>query len=127
MSLYFLHLGFRTSSRFYLSLGGIAAGLCLASSISGKQYLLALAIAALFTVPSIGESLTQQAAWKAITIIVYGFLAAATPIVLYIVFNRKQYTLYESNFVHDFWQAVRKRSISEWYSTVHRTMSKLLF
>ena len=42
VSLYFLHLGFRTASRFYLSLGGIAAGLCLASSISGKQYLLAL-------------------------------------------------------------------------------------
>ena len=39
VSLYFLHLGFRTTSRFYLSLGGIAAGLCLASSISGKQYL----------------------------------------------------------------------------------------
>src|SRR5438552_891430 len=33
VSLYFLHLGFRTTSRFYLSLGGIAAGLCLASSI----------------------------------------------------------------------------------------------
>ncbi|HEU0047209.1 MAG TPA: hypothetical protein VFQ43_06365, partial [Nitrososphaera sp.] len=42
VSLYFLHLGFRTTSRFYLSLGGIAAGLCLASSIPGKQYLLAL-------------------------------------------------------------------------------------
>ena len=31
VSLYFLHLGFRTASRFYLALGGIAAGLCLAS------------------------------------------------------------------------------------------------
>ncbi|PYI72407.1 MAG: hypothetical protein DMF02_03720 [Verrucomicrobia bacterium] len=41
VSLYFLHLGFRTDSRFCVSLGGIAAGLCLASSISGKQYLLA--------------------------------------------------------------------------------------
>jgi len=56
VSLYFLHLGFRTASLFYLSLGGIAAGLCLASSISGKQYLLALGIAAPFeslTVPEI--------------------------------------------------------------------------
>src|SRR5438034_1291284 len=35
----------RTRSCFYLSLGGIAAGLCLASSISGKQYLLALVVA----------------------------------------------------------------------------------
>ena len=77
VSLYFLHLGFRTSSRFYLSLGGIAAGLCLASSISGKQYLLALAIAALFYGAFHWKSLKQQAAWKAITMIVYGFLAAA--------------------------------------------------
>ena len=46
-SLYFLHRGFRTSSSFYLSLGGITAGLCLASSISGKQYLLALLLFAL--------------------------------------------------------------------------------
>ena len=44
-SLYFLHLGFRLTSSLFLSLGGIAAGLCLASSISGKQYLLALVIA----------------------------------------------------------------------------------
>ena len=42
VSLYFLHVGFRNGSLFCLSLGGIAAGLCLASSISGKQYLLAL-------------------------------------------------------------------------------------
>ena len=46
VSLYFLHVGFRNGSPFCLSLGGIAAGLCLASSISGKQYLLGLAIAA---------------------------------------------------------------------------------
>src|SRR4029453_11108935 len=39
-SVYFLHLGFRKASWFTLSLGGIAAGLCLASSIPGKQYLL---------------------------------------------------------------------------------------
>src|SRR5213592_1314019 len=41
-SLYFLHLGSRTSSGLALSLSGIAAGLCLASSTVGKQYILAL-------------------------------------------------------------------------------------
>jgi hypothetical protein len=46
-SLYFLHLGFKTPSYFYLSFGGITAGLCLASSISGKQYLLALLLFAM--------------------------------------------------------------------------------
>jgi DNA-binding beta-propeller fold protein YncE len=107
VSLYFLHLGFRSNSRFYLSLGGIAAGLCLASSISGKQYLLALAIAAVIYGVFHWRSLKQQATWKAVAIVVYGFVAAATPILLYIVFNRRHYTLYESNFVHEFLQAVR--------------------
>src|SRR5258708_31560950 len=46
VSLYFLHVGFRNGSPFLLSLVCISAGLCLASSISGKQYLLALLIAA---------------------------------------------------------------------------------
>ena len=47
-SLYFLHVGFRTSSGLALSLGGIAAGLCLASSTVGKQYVLALVLWAIF-------------------------------------------------------------------------------
>ncbi|MGE5213090.1 MAG: hypothetical protein ACM3NN_05280 [Nitrospirota bacterium] len=107
VSLYFLHLGFKTSSPFYLSLGGIAAGLCLASSISGKQYLLAVVIAAPFYAAFHWKRLRQQATWKAVAIITYGFVAAATPILLYILFNKRQYTLYESNFFHDFLQAMR--------------------
>src|SRR5438552_6948451 len=39
VSLYFLHVGFRTASPFCLSLGGIAAGLCLAISTHGLQSL----------------------------------------------------------------------------------------
>jgi hypothetical protein len=40
-------------------------------------------------------------------LVIYGFVAAATPILLYIVFNREAYTLYESGFVRDFWHAMR--------------------
>jgi DNA-binding beta-propeller fold protein YncE len=105
VSLYFLHLGFKTTSRFYLSLSGIAAGLCLASSISGKQYLLALVIAAPFYGAFYWRSLTQKVTWSSVAIVVYGFVAAATPILLYVVFNREQYTLYESNFLRDFLRA----------------------
>ena len=43
-SIYFLHVGFKTDSSFCLALGGIAAGLCLASSLLGKQYVLALLV-----------------------------------------------------------------------------------
>jgi len=42
-----------------------------------------------------------------IAIVSYGFQAAATPILLYIAFNRNDYTLYESGFLRDFWHAAR--------------------
>ena len=107
VSLYFLHLGFRTTSRFYLSLGGIAAGLCLASSIPGKQYLLALVIAAPLYAVFYWRSLKRTVAWSSLAVTVYSFLAAATPILLYIVFNREAYTSYECTYIHQFWDAVR--------------------
>jgi DNA-binding beta-propeller fold protein YncE len=107
VSLYFLHLGFRTASRFCLSLGGIAAGLCLASSISGKQYLLALAIAAPFYGLFYWRSLKRSVTWTSLALVVYGFLAGAATILLYIVFKRENYTYYESAFVRDFWNAVQ--------------------
>ena len=107
VSLYFLHLGFRKGSRFCLSLGGIAAGLCLASSISGKQYLLALVIAAPLYAVFYWRTLKQSATWASLALVIYGFVAAATPILLYIFFNRESYTLYESGFVRDFWHAMQ--------------------
>src|SRR5262249_47445475 len=107
VSLYFLHLGFGRTSRFYLSLGGIAAGLCLASSISGKQYLLGLLIAAPLYAVFYRSSLKQSITWRSLVIVISGFVAAATPMLIYVVFNRKEYTMYEANFVHDFWQAAR--------------------
>src|SRR6266481_4501260 len=107
VSLYFLHLGFRTGYRFCLSLGGIAAGLCLASSISGKQYLLALVIAAPLYALFYWRTLKQKVTWGSLALVIYGSVAAATPILLYIVFNREAYTLYESSFVRDFWHATQ--------------------
>jgi DNA-binding beta-propeller fold protein YncE len=90
-----------------LSLGGIAAGLCLASSIPGKQYLLALVIAAPLYAVFYWRSLTRTVAWSSLAVIVYSFLAAATPILCYIMFNRDQYTYYEGTYLHRFWDAVR--------------------
>ncbi len=105
-SLYFLYVGFRTAAAFYLSLGGITAGLCLASSISGKQYLLALVLFALLYAALHWKSLKRRVKWRSVCIVVYGFATAATPILLYIGFNREAYTYYESSFIHAFWQAV---------------------
>jgi hypothetical protein len=97
----------RTRSRFYLSLGGISAGLCLASSISGKQYLLTLALAAPLYAVFYWRSLKQTMIWSSLAVVVYSSLAAAMPILLYILFNRNAYTYYESSFFRNFWHAVR--------------------
>ena len=107
VSLYLLHLGFKTTSLFYLSLGGIAAGLCLASSIPGKQYVLALMIAGPLYAVSYWRSLRRFVAWSSLPVIVYSFLAAATPILCYIIFNWEHYTSYEGAYIHQFWNAVR--------------------
>jgi len=107
VSLYFLHTGFRNGSPFCLSLGGVAAGLCLASSIPGKQYVLALVIAAPLYAVSYWRSLKRTVTWSSLTLIVYGFLAAATPILCYIIFNRDSYTYYEGTYIRDFWHALR--------------------
>jgi DNA-binding beta-propeller fold protein YncE len=105
-SLYFLHLGYRKDSCFALSLGGIAGGLCLASSIPGKQYLLALVFAAPLYAVFYGRSLKRTAAWSSLAVFVYSFLAAATPILCYIIFNREHYTAYEGAYIHRFWEAL---------------------
>ena len=107
VSLYFLHVGFRKGSRFCLSLSGIAAGLCLASSISGKQYLLGLTIAAPLYGLCYWRRLKQRGTWTSLALIVYGFMAAAMPILLYIAFNREAYTLYEAAFLRDFRHAMQ--------------------
>src|SRR6266446_178110 len=107
VSLYFLYVGFRNEAPFCLSMGGIAAGLCLASSISGKQYLMGLAAAAPLHALFYWRNLARSATWTSLAVVVYGFAAAAAPILLYIIFNRDVYTLYESAFVRDFWHAMQ--------------------
>ena len=109
VSLYFLYLGFRKASRFCLSLAGIAAGLCLASSISGKQYLLALVIAAPLYGAFYRKSLNKPATWTSMAIVGYGFLAAATPI-LYTSRSIEMSIHYYEGFFRDFWHAARTPS-----------------
>jgi hypothetical protein len=106
-SLYFLHLGLRTTSGLALSLGGIAAGLCFASSILGQQYFWALMIwAAIFYARSRWRGL-KRIKWSPAATVAYGFLVAATPIFCYIIFNWEHYTYYESTFMNRFLGAAR--------------------
>jgi hypothetical protein len=110
-SLYFLHVGFKTDSSFCLALGGIAAGLCLASSLLGEQYVLALVLSLLGFVVLYAvfdrKRLKQGLNWRRVPTVIYGFAAGATPILAYIVFNRHEYAFHQSPYLDRFWQAVR--------------------
>src|SRR5438034_8913480 len=112
VSLYFLHVGFKNGSPFCRSLGGIAAGLCLASSIPGKQYILALVIWAIVYAGLHWRSFKQSGPWISVLTVAFGFLVAATPIICYIIFNREHYTYYEGAYLHRFWDAVRGTTAS---------------
>jgi hypothetical protein len=105
-SLYFLHLGFRTSSGLALSLSGIAAGFCLASSTVGKQYVLALMLWGICYAGWHWRRL-KQIKWSSAATVAYGFAVAATPILCYILFNWEHYTFYEGKFMERFLGAVR--------------------
>ncbi len=105
ISLYFLYPGFKTGSAFSLSLGGIGAGLCLASSITGKQYLVVLLLFGIVYAAFHWRSAKAHCKWS-VPIVAYGCLAAAAPILCYIVFNWRAYTVYEGLMLHTFWQGV---------------------
>ena len=116
VSLYFLYLGFKARSAFSLSLGGIAAGLCLASSITGKQYLLVLLLFGIVYAAFHWRSAKEHFKWS-VPIVAYGCLAAAAPILCYIAFNRHAYTVYEALMLQTFWQGVLGKappSVSEY-------------
>lgn len=106
-SLYFLYRGIRSASFFHFSLGGLAAGLCLASSILGKQYLMALGGATLLYAGFNWKTFRRRIKWSSIGVAAYGYVAAAMPILCYIGFNRQDYTYYEAMFLHNFWQAAQ--------------------
>jgi len=126
-SLYFLHLGFRTADPFCLSVGGIAAGLCLASSITGKQYVLALLVYGLVYAVLYWKTLTERGTWRLLAIVLYGFFAAAMPILCYIAFNRGDYTYYEGVFIRDFWGALHGHRSPRDFSFYVTQLPKLFF
>ena len=103
VSLYFLHLGFKTASSFSLALGGIMAGLCLASSITGKQYLFVLLLSGVIYAGFHWRATKPKLKWE-VPIIAYGCLAATMPLLCYIAFTLEHYTLYETALVQYFWQ-----------------------
>ena len=106
-SVYFLHVGFKTDSSFCLAVGGIAAGLCLAGSVLGKQYIYALLLFVVLCAVFDRKRLKRGFNWRRVLTVIYGFAAAAMPILAYIVFNRHDYAYHELPYMNRFLQAVR--------------------
>ena len=106
-SLYFLHVGFKTDSSFCLALGGIAAGLGLASSLLGQQYVLALVVFVVLCAVFDWKRLKRGFNWRRVFTVIYGFAAGAMPILAYIVFNRHDYAFHQSAYLDRFLEAVR--------------------
>jgi len=106
-SVYFLHAGFKTDSSFCLAVGGIAAGLCLAGSVLGKQYISALLLFVVLCAVFDWKRLKRGFNWRRVLTVIYGFAAAATPILAYIVFNRHDYAYHELPYMNRFLEAVR--------------------
>jgi hypothetical protein len=106
-SVYFLHVGFKTDSSFCLAVGGIAAGLCLASSVLGKQYIYGLLLFVVLCAVFDRKRLKRGFNWRRVLTVIYGFAAAAMPILAYIVFNRHDYAYHELPYMNRFLLAVR--------------------
>jgi hypothetical protein len=100
VSVYFLHLGFRSANPFFLSVGGITAGLCWASAISGKQYLFVLLLCGIIYAVFHWRTAKAQLTW-AVPVIAYGCLIAAVPLICYIAFNWEKYVHWEGILVHE--------------------------
>ena len=107
VSLYFLHVGFKTDFFFLPGLGRhrgrIVPGEFVtrpAVCVSASGFCCALRSVRSET-PKAGFQLRQVLA------VIYGFAAGAMPILAYIVFNRHDYTYHQSSYLDRFWQAVR--------------------
>jgi len=102
VSLYLLYSGFLDRSFVRLTLSALFAALCLDSAIMGKQFILGLAAAGVlllildrrrWTSP---ETRALGLAW------IIAFLIAATPLLVYVAFNRDDYFRHEQGLLTDF-------------------------
>jgi hypothetical protein len=90
VSLYFLYSGFQDRSFFRVALSAFFAALCLDSAIMGKQYILALAVTAVL-LPLVDKRWRSPEA-RALALAWFGgFVIAATPLLVYVVFNATDY------------------------------------
>ena len=102
VSLYLLYAGFLDRSPVRLALSALFAALCFDSAIMGKQFILGLAAAGVLLL------LLDRKRWRSPETRALGltwitaFLIAATPLLVYVAFNRDDYFRREQGLLTDF-------------------------
>ena len=104
VSLYFLYSSFSNNSYLKASVSAIFAALCLGGAIMGKQYLYGLALGGICVfLFNNRQRITKEKVSIGIAWLI-SFIIAATPLVVYIIFNNSQYTTRESSLIKEFFE-----------------------
>ncbi len=102
VSLYLLYSGFLDRSPVRLALSAFFAALCLDSAIMGKQFILGLAAAGVL-LPILDRRRWASPETRALGLTwISAFLIAATPLLVYIAFNREDYFRREQGMLTGF-------------------------
>lgn len=101
-SYYFLYSGFRLSSKRRVFFGGLFAGLCIESSVMGKQYIIALLGTALLWLIANRKSPLQKIKFSLAWTFIFSFFITAAPLLVYIYYAGPLYSIRESSLIHIF-------------------------
>jgi hypothetical protein len=101
-SYYFLYSGFRLTSHRRVFCGGLFAGLCIESSVMGKQYVMALLGTAALWLIANRKNPVQKFKFSLAWTFISSFFITAAPLFIYIYYAGPLYSIRESSLIHIF-------------------------
>jgi hypothetical protein len=126
VSLYFLYVGFDRKSMVRISIGSVAAALCMSSAIMGKQYIYALiGTLFLFALFTFKQKDLRNAYLPYVTLAGLGFLVALVPLLTYILVNPSMYTHRESSLLGEFIQQMQAQGLGPLGSNLKKLYATL--
>jgi hypothetical protein len=109
-SLYFLMTGFSRGSTLRVALSGILAAFCVESAIMGKHFLMCLAAGALVLILVDRKNALTGDKVKLAVVFVIGLIAALSPLIGFVYYNRTVYFAHEHELTDLFVQAYKNRA-----------------
>lgn len=104
-SLYLLYTGFKNRSFFRVAASSIMAGFCFTGAVMGKQYLLALALAAPLFFLFDFKITRQKIYWKLGACFLAGLVITSLPMLAYMYYNPVYFTL-EGGYLREFFSGL---------------------